>query len=301
MKLRRLTFLVATCVFAAVPLAAASPTAVSARGTLVGEGTSYTLTVEAGGSSDAIQCMRYSTPSGTTIVSVTGPGSTAAFGNGFGSQGTNIIAGNSKTWTFTTSKPISADNHGALEVSSTCAAGSDVTATLEGPLPPGKTNACKCLTFNARIVPKSLSLFGISDTGLNLGFTVFWTLNCTAGVGGCAGEFEVSPPQPAAQLGSKIRLVDKNGKIGAATGAFTCEGDCGKLTEGTQGFRLFGKKPLGAKNRANKSFTMTMSRTCQGKKLRPITFTLHFDKLGQVDKKKSDLNANGKPDGKEKK
>jgi hypothetical protein len=43
---------------------------------------------------------------------------------------------------------------------------------------------------------------------------------------------------------------------------------------------------------------MTMSRFCQGVPAKPLKFTLVFDKLGQVDKKKSDLNANGKPDGK---
>jgi len=42
---------------------------------------------------------------------------------------------------------------------------------------------------------------------------------------------------------------------------------------------------------------LSLARTCEGDKLPPYTFTLVFDKLGQVDKKKSDLNANGKPDG----
>jgi hypothetical protein len=90
----------------------------------------------------------------------------------------------------------------------------------------------------------------------------------------------------------------KGGKLGAATGKFACKGQCGAKRTGIQTFRLFGKKPLGSKNRANKSFELSLARTCEGDKLNPFTFTLVFDKLGQVDKKKSDLNANGKPDGK---
>jgi hypothetical protein len=151
------------------------------------------------------------------------------------------------------------------------------------------------VSFTARILPKSISLFGLTDQSLNLGFTVFWTLNCSTGLEGCTGEFDLSPPQPSAGLGSRLRLVDANGKLGLPTGAFTCKGECAKLTTGTQGFRLFGKKPLGAKNRANKAYTLTMKRTCQGQQVAPLKFKLRFDKLGQVSKKLSDLNADGKP------
>jgi hypothetical protein len=36
-----------------------------------------------------------------------------------------------------------------------------------------------------------------------------------------------------------------------------------------------------------------MSRTCNGVTTRPLKFKLAFDKLGQVNKKKSDLNPGG--------
>jgi len=280
-----------------VPAAAARQTNVAAEGELTGEGTSYVLEVTNRGS-DTLQCMRYTAPPGTRIVSVNGPGSTASNGAAFGSQGINIVTGDTKTWSFTTDKPITTDAHGVLEVSATCSVGSDVTATLTGPVAPPKP--CKCITFTARIVPKSLSLFGITNTGLNLGFTVAWAMNCTTGTGDCEGEFELAPPQPAGPLGAKIRLVDNEGRIGPASGKFTCKGDCGTLTTGIQSFRLFGKAGFGAKKRANKSYKLTMARTCQGAKIAPLKFTLTFDKLGQVDKKKSDLNADGKPDGKKK-
>jgi hypothetical protein len=148
------------------------------------------------------------------------------------------------------------------------------------------------MDFNARILPNSISLFGRSPTSLNLGFTVSWFMLCSAGLEGCTGTMSLSPPQPAARLGAKLRLVDK-GKLGKATGTFTCTGACAKQNAGIQSFRLFGKKPLGSKARANKKYTLTLTRTCQGVKLPPQKFTIVFDRLGQVNKKKSDLNPFG--------
>lgn len=289
MKLRVCAAL-ALCSFAVVPLAAASPSVVSAKGTITkNPDGSYVLEIENTGT-DPIQCMRYTAPQGTQIASANGPGQTGKSGNIFGSQGTNIAPGLSKSWTFTTDKPLSFGSFGVLEVSATCAFGSDVRATLTYE----ETGDCRCLSFTARILPKSISLFGLSDTSMNLGLTVFWTMNCSKGLEGCTGELELSRLQPVT-AGSNIRLVDKAGKLGKATGTFTCEGACAKLNQGTQAVRLFGKKPLGAKNRANKSYTLTLKRKCQGVALRPLKFTLVFDKLGQVSKKKSDLNADGKP------
>lgn len=290
MKLRGFAVALAALAFAVVPLAAAMPEAVSAKGTIVkNPDGSYILEIEVTG--DTVQCMRYTAPAGTSITSASGPGQTVFQGSIFGSQGTNITSGSSKSWRFTTDKPLTPGSRGTLEVSATCAFGSDVTATLDGPI----DLQCNCLSFTARILPKSISLFGITDQSLNLGFTIFWLMNCSAGLEGCTGTLELKPPQPAAALGAKLRLVDKAGKLGKATGTFTCEGQCAKLNQGTQTLRLFGKKPLGAKNRAKKTYTLTLERTCQGKKLRPLKFKLVFDKLGQVSKKKSDLNGDGKP------
>lgn len=286
MRLRAFAVALAAFALALVPLAEATSQAVAAKGSIVrNPDGSYILEIEVTG--DTIQCMRYTAPSGTTITSASGPGQTGFQGSIFGSQGANISAGNSKSWRFTTDKPLTPGSRGALEVSATCALGSDVTVTLEGPI----DLQCKCLGFTARILPKSISLFGITDQSLNLGFTIFWTMTCSTGLEGCTGTMELSPPQPAAALGAKLRVVDEKGKLGKATGTFTCAGACAKLNQGTQAFRLFGKKPLGSKNRANKRYTMTLKRTCQGKQLPPLKFTLVFDRLGQVNKKKSDLNG----------
>ena len=288
MKVRGLVVAVVACAVALVPFAAAKPAAATAHGTIIANPDgSYTLDIEVTGGT--VQCIRYTAPQGTTVTGATGPGQTQFAGNIFGSQGTNITAGSSKSWRFTTSRPLTPASRGALEASETCAFGSDFDATLEGPI----DLVCKCLSFTARILPKSLSLFGITTESLNLGFTIFWQMNCSTGLQGCTGELELVPPQPAAALGSKIRLVDKNGKLGKATGKFTCEGACAKLNSGTQTVRLFGKKALGSKNRANKTYTLTLKRKCQGDAAPPLKFKLVFDKLGQVNKKKSDLNPGG--------
>lgn len=290
MKVRGFAFALVACAVALVPFASAMPAAATVHGTIVeNPDGSYNLIVEVTGGT--VQCIRYTAPLGTNVTGATGPGQTGFQGNVFGSQGTNIAPGTSKTWRFTTSRPLTPGNRGGLEASETCAFGSDFDATLEGPI----ARVCKCLSFTARILPKSMALFGITTESLNLGFTIFWTMNCSVGLEGCTGQLELVPPQPAAALGSKLRLVDKKGKLGPATGKVTCDGDCGKLNQGTQTFRLFGKKALGSKNRANKSYTLTLKRKCQGVNAKPLKFTLVFDKLGQVSKKKSDFNGDGRP------
>ena len=188
MKLRGFAVVLAAFAFALVPFAGAMTEAVSANGTIVrNPDGSYILEIEVTG--DTVQCMRYTAPPGTAITSASGPGQTGFQGSTFGSQGTNITSGSSKSWRFTTDKPLTPGAHGTLDVSATCAFGSDVRATLEGPI----ELQCKCLSFTARILPKSISLFGRTDQSLNLGFTIFWLMNCSSGLEGCTGHARAQP------------------------------------------------------------------------------------------------------------
>lgn len=219
--------------------------------------------------------MRYFAPQGTTISAASGPGSTATFVGGFGSQGLNIPPGASATFSFTASPPISASNNGSLHVSSDCFA--DVTGSLSGPV----AAPCRCISLTGRIVPKTIKLTNPGERGgLHMEFSVSWFMNCTTGTGGCNGKFELLPPQPALKLGARLKPI--NGRI-------NCSADCGNQAAGVMHFTLIAGPALGNPRRDGKGYTLTMKRTCQGVQTTSQKFRLVFNKIGLVDKKKSKL------------
>ncbi len=115
---------------------------------------------------------------------------------------------------FTTDKPLRRGELGVLEVSRHVRLRSGCRgATLDGPI----AVQCECLSFTARILPKSMSLFGHQTPSMNLGLTIFWLMNCSAGLEGCTGELELSRLQPVT-AGSNIRLVDEKGQARKGNG-----------------------------------------------------------------------------------
>jgi hypothetical protein len=263
-------------VLALAALAPAARTTVAGSGVISGSGTSYTLTVTNSGS-ETIKCMRYFAPSGTSIPSATGPGSTASFGSGFGAQNLSLGPGQSATWNFTTSQAISASNNGALHLSADCVG--DITGQLSGPTV--ASSPCNCISLNGRIVPKTIKITNPGEAGgIHLEFSVSWFMNCSAGTGGCNGQLELIPPQPAKKL--KTRFKPISGRIDCAT-------NCATNRSGVAHFTLIGGPALGNPKRLGKSFTITMKRTCQGKTVAPQRFVLVFNKIGLVDKARSRL------------
>jgi hypothetical protein len=67
-----------------------------------------------------------------------------------------------------------------------------------------------------------------------------------------------------------------------------CVGDCAAVSDGDKQLRLSGFK-FDREERAGKSIPIVIRRTCQGKKLTPITLRIAFDRVGRVDKTKSKL------------
>jgi hypothetical protein len=276
----RLAVLSFVVCLAVTPTAVAAHTAVSGTGALSGSGTSYTLVVTSTGS-DSIRCMRYFAPSGTTIQSASGPGSTAAFGNGFGSQGLNLSNGQSASFAFTTSQPLTADRNGELHLSTDCS--TDVTGPLSGPAAaqPPAAQPCECISFYARVLPKSITITNPGELGgLHMEFDVAWFMNCTQGSGGCNGQFELLPPQPALALKARLKPI---------SGHIDCITDCATQKTGIAHFTLIGGPALGNAKRKGKSFTLTLKRTCQGKAVAPQTFTFVFNRVSLVNKAKSRL------------
>ncbi len=135
--MRRSSFLFATILaLALLGIAPASAAAVTrAQGTITavqGQANTYVLTVENTGN-EAIQCMRFFAASGVTITGVSPPAereSASVFSAG---PGLNITPGDSRNFTFTTQAAYPTNGGGTLNVSSTCATGSDVSSQVSGP------------------------------------------------------------------------------------------------------------------------------------------------------------------------
>ena len=124
---------------------------------------------------------------------------------------------------------------------------------------------------------------------MHLEFTMAWTMICTTGSGACRGQLELFPPQPPRKLGTRLKPI---------SGRIACNGPCAATTTGTKHFTLIGGRALGHDRRGTrvKAVTLRMKRTCQGVRTSDRVFTLVFNKrTGLIDKKKSDLNGDGRP------
>jgi len=275
-----LAALIATGVL--VPLAAGGAATLNATAVVAGSGTEYTITVTNTGD-ESIICMTFF-PKGVNVVKVFGPGPPRPFEGGFGAGDFVLLRGHSATWRFTTDKAMEVNAGGELRVSADCS-GNDVVVDATGPAP-GEAPPpppCKCLTLTARIVPSSIAITNPGSLGgVHLTFAMHWTMNCTSGVAGCNGTLDLVPPK-----GRTYRSYFNN-----ASTHIACNGDCAKLTEGTQKFTLIGNRGLGADRRGKMvtSIPITIDRSCQSKTLRQISLRLVFNKsTALVDKKKSKL------------
>ena len=131
-----------------------------------------------------------------------------------------------------------------------------------------------------------------------------WALGCTKGSGRCKGKLEVE--LSTASKRAKVRLlVVQNGR-GVATGGtwlVDCEGACSpnrpRTIRGEAGVSLdapdgevFGPRGIG-------SVTLEVDRVCK-RRLTTRRFLVAFNAGGKVSLRRSDLNGNGVPDGREK-
>ena len=173
------------------------------------------------------------------------------------------------------------------------ASATDCTGTPVAPPPPPPPRPCRCIRFEARIAPSSIHFVNPGETGgMHMELKVAWTMICTTGQGRCAGRFDLLPPQPALALGAKLK---------PNFGRINCNSPCGRVSHGTKEFVLTAGPKFGGdrRGRAVKSMQLRMHRECQGRKTSDRIFTFVFDpRTALVDKKKSDLNANGIADGK---
>lgn len=154
---------------------------------------------------------------------------------------------------------------------------------------PSANVPCTCLRFEARILPKTVALVNPGDpTGMQMLMTFAWDMTCSAGTGKCAGDFDLLPPQPARKLKTRFQPV---------SGRINCVGPCAETTRGTKKMKLYGGPAFafGSRGKKVKSMKITVRRTCQSKQLASRTITVVFNRIGQIDKKKSDWNGDKKP------
>ncbi|MDQ5821672.1 MAG: DUF11 domain-containing protein [Actinomycetota bacterium] len=276
----RLALALAVSALVFVPSTASRVATVSATGVISGSGTSYTLVVTNTGT-ETIRCMRFFAATGVRIVSATGPGTTSASGNAIASLGVLAAPGAAATYTFTTDVPYPPNAGGELRVSADCIG--DVATRATGPS--AAPTPCRCLRLEGQIVPRTIAFTNPGERGgMHLEFTVAWTLICTPGSGGCNGQLELFPPQPARALKSRLKPI---------SGRIACVGQCGGTATGSKKFVLTAGPALGGHRRGSKvkSISLRMRRTCQGARTTDRVFKLVFAKTGLVDKKKSDLNG----------
>lgn len=271
-------------------LAASALASTSASGALTNGGVKrYTLTVTNTGT-DAIHCMRFTAAAGVVIATVSGPAGTSQNGpTQFGAQDITIVPGANAAWSFTTEQDYPVGGGGTLDVSATCAQGSDVSSQVSGP--PAQTTptptatptptqtpvpgACKCIRLS--VLASHIRTPVVNDK-IDFDFNLAWTMICLRGTGGCHGTIILTPPGG----GWTIRLPRR--------ALIECDGPCAKTTE--DNFRVSMRTRPGnfsKQARANRTYKVKIRMTCQGKRVAPLVLQFHFDRNGVFDRKGSKL------------
>lgn len=295
MRARGLALLVVLSVVAVAAPAASAAT--RASGVISGSGTSYLLTVDNTGD-QPIYCLRFFAAQGVTITAATAP-ATLEGPDRFSAQPT-LAPGSSITYAFTTAAAYPVGAGGTLNVSTTCTAGSDVSSAATGPdAPPGGGAPAPCLCSDLTAVLTDPSIH--AHHGRYLAFDMDWKLVCGAGTGkGCAGTFAIrTSPADVSFTSPRSRKVQ-------------CAGPCAKTTSGTSRLQLLLPKRLrplehasAAKRRKHRRayppLRIRLDLSCidaagAPKLVHRTTFTVRFDRYGQVNRKTSDLNGDGVAD-----
>jgi hypothetical protein len=151
---------------------------------------------------------------------------------------------------------------------------------------------CECSTIKTGVT--GAVDFNSKKKAGTFAFTVDWSMQCSGGGGrSCDGAIDATPP-----VGSDIKLSQPPQEI-------TCEGACstaGPFTV-TGRFKVSGSSAgsLAPTRRAGKSFQFRLKTFCvvgHAKHAEPDgVFTVVYDAKGRLDRRRSDLNGDGRPDG----
>lgn len=146
---------------------------------------------------------------------------------------------------------------------------------------------CQCAKLHAVASGVASGQLTHPNGPVHVGMTITWDMTCTAGKGHCKGKIKVLPP-----AGSDVKITQP-------TKTVTCSVPCESSNSGSFRLKATSADDLDFDNRAGKSYAFRLRLSCAGgSSVEKIT--LAFGRRGFLDRKKSDLNGNGIPDGKEK-
>ena len=268
-----------------VPGALASRAATTASGLIAGSGSSYSLDLSNTGT-DPIRCMTLTVAPGVTVATASGPSGAAGGpiggGSAFGFQQLDIPPATSATFTFTTLAPYPANAGGDLQVSSDCQ--TYVVVRANGPAPP-----CNCRDIGARAARTAADFTNLR----RFHFQLTWTMTCTGGTGNCQGELKILPPHGFARTAPESSTI-------------SCTGTCASSSSGTiQVAGTFPRTMQTLKQRRNKTVIFAFKTFCTQNGVRIAAgngaITVVYNAKGLLDRRKSDLDADGLPDARKRK
>jgi hypothetical protein len=163
------------------------------------------------------------------------------------------------------------------------------------PPPPPPAPPPPCMCRNLGTTTSGFADFTRAGAGTTaLSFRVNWRMNCAGAAGKCEGAIEVIPPR-----GTDIKLTTPGKPV-------TCKGTCraGEAITLSKGmFRVAGSSAgsLDRDARGGKAFSFRIKRYCvrNGKRVAAggTFMTVVYRASGLIDRGRSDLNGDRKPDG----
>lgn len=153
---------------------------------------------------------------------------------------------------------------------------------------------CVCQSVDAVIEPNSLNIVSDSTEGVRMVGRLRWALDCSFGVSRCEAVLSIGTRPVdlsfAFPNGDRRRQLD-----------VSCRGPCARRTRGTRTFQLVGGRELGRDRRGTRltSVSLVMRRACGPRSLRPREFRIVFADNGRIDRSRSDLNGDGRRDGRD--
>jgi hypothetical protein len=170
-----------------------------------------------------------------------------------------------------------------------------LSATAEQETPP-----CECKTLDVFVSSFSSAQVTKPVRGSTSNVLTFnWEMGCSAGTGDdCKGAFTVSAPKR-----TDLKRLSPDDPTVSCAGS--CATNDSKLNRGKMKFKFVSKGSFDLDKRAGKTSTFSVRKYCFGadgtkKLVGRERIRLVFGPAGFLDRSKSDLNGNGKPDGKEK-